>query len=68
MFDDLNTALVRAHRVDLERAARAQRLVRLATGCKPSALRVRTGQLVTWFRSGIGDRAVGPVAGRECCA
>ena len=72
MIDDLNLALVKAHRLDLTREACTQRLARLATCCKPSALRARTEQLVHWLRqgqlgTGIDDLSAGPITAR-CCA
>ena len=45
MIDDLNTALVQAHRFDLAQEACRSRLARLATCCKPSAVRERMTRL-----------------------
>ena len=72
MIDDLNTALVQAHRFDLAREAGKSRLARLATGCKPSVLRDRTAHLVSWFRhgqlgTGFDDMSAAPITAR-CCA
>ena len=72
MIDDLNTALVQAHRLDLAREACMFRLARLATCCKPSYLRDRTAHLVSWFQhgqigTGIDDLSSAPITAR-CCA
>ena len=73
MIDDLNYALVKAHRFDLAREAYAQRLARLATCCKQSVIRERTANLVSWFRhgqigTGIDDMRAAPITARGCCA
>jgi hypothetical protein len=73
VIDDLNTALVHAHRLDLAREANASRLVRLASCCKPSALRANTEALLSWLRhgqlgTGIDDLSAAPIAARGCCA
>ena len=73
MIDDLNFALVKEHRLDIAREACASRLARLASCCKPSALRERTEQLVSWFRhgqigTGIDDMSAAPITARGCCA
>jgi hypothetical protein len=72
VIDDLNTALVQAHRLDLAREAGMSRLARLATCCKPSVIRDRTAHLVSWFRhgqigTGIDDMSAAPLTAR-CCA
>jgi hypothetical protein len=68
MIDDLNTALVQARRLDLAREACAHRLARLASCCKPSALRERTEYLVSWFRQGqigrMDDMSAAPITAR----
>ena len=73
MIDDLNLALVKAHRLDLAREACTQRLARLAACCKPSVLRARTEQLAHWFRhgqigTGIDDMRAAPITASGCCA
>jgi hypothetical protein len=73
VIDDLNTALVHAHRLDLAREAASSRLARIATGCQPSALRERTDHLVSWLRhgqlgTGIDDMSAAPITARGCCA
>ena len=73
MIDDLNTALARAHRLDLAREACTRRLAHLASCCQPSVLRQRTEQLVHWFRhgqigTGIDDLSAAPLTARGCCA
>ncbi|MDX6197278.1 MAG: hypothetical protein QOJ79_429 [Actinomycetota bacterium] len=72
MIDDLNTALARAHHLDLSREACARRLAHLASCCQPSVLRQRTEQLVSWFRhgqigTGVDDLSSAPPTAR-CCA
>jgi hypothetical protein len=71
VIDDLNTALVKAHRLDLAREAGASRLARIASCCRPSALRARAEHLVSWFRhgqigTGIDDMCAGPITARGC--
>jgi len=73
MIDDLNTALAKAHRLDLTREAGRSRLVRLAMCCQPSYLRDRTAHLVSWFKhgqigTGIDDLSAAPITARGCCA
>jgi hypothetical protein len=73
VIDDLNTALVQAHRIELAREACAYRLARLANCCKPSVVRTRTEQLVSWFRhgqigTGVDDLSAAPLTARGCCA
>jgi hypothetical protein len=73
VIDDLNTALVRAHRHDLEREAASARLVRIASCCKPSVLRERVEHMVGWLRhgqlgTGIDDMSAAPITARGCCA
>jgi hypothetical protein len=73
VIDDLNTALVHAHRLDLAREAGAHRLARLASCCKPSVLRAKAEQLAGWFRhgqigTGIDDMSAAPITARGCCA
>ena len=73
MIDDLSTALVRAHRLDLAREATSTRLARIVTCCKPSALRVKAEALVSWLRhgqvgTGIHDESFAPITARGCCA
>jgi hypothetical protein len=73
MIDDLNTALARAHRLDLSREACTQRLARLAACCEPSLLRARAEHLVSWLRhgqigTGLDDMSAAPITARGCCA
>jgi hypothetical protein len=73
MIDDLTTALVTAHRRDLDRRAAADRLVRLAQCCKPSALRQRLAASIHWLQAGqLGtgrmDTSSAPLTSRGCCA
>ena len=72
MIDDLTTALMKVHRTDLVHEAASSRLARVATGCRPSALRRQAGGLVEWLRhgqlgTGIEELATGPLTSR-CCA
>ncbi|MCU1592356.1 MAG: hypothetical protein JWP11_3612 [Frankiales bacterium] len=73
MIDDLNTALVQAHRLDLAREAASLRLARLVTCCRPSFLRQQLGDAVDWLRhgqlgTGIDDVGSAPLTSRGCCA
>jgi hypothetical protein len=73
VIDDLNTALVQAHRIDLAREAASTRLARIVTCCKPSVLRERTESFVSWLRhgqvgTGIDDMSASPLTSRGCCA
>ena len=73
MIEDLNSALARAHRLDLAREACTHRLARLAACCKPSFLRDRTEHVVGWLRqgqigTGIDDLSAAPITARGCCA
>jgi hypothetical protein len=73
MIDDLNTALARAHHLDLSQEACMRRLARLGSCCQPSALRERTERLVSWFRhgqlgTGVDDLSAAPITARGCCA
>ena len=72
MIDDVTTALVQARRLDFAREACVSRLARIASCCKPSAVRERTERLVSWFRhgqigTGIDDMRAAPITAR-CCA
>lgn len=73
MIDDLNTALVQAHRLDLAREAASARLARIVTCCKPSVLRAQAQHFVAWLRhgqvgTGIDDLSAAPITARGCCA
>lgn len=72
MITDLNTALVQVHRSDLVREAASHRLARIATCCRPSALRRQAAGLVDWLRhgqlgTGFDDVSTAPLTSR-CCA
>jgi hypothetical protein len=73
VIDDLNTALVQAHRFDLAREAASTRLARIVTCCKPSVLREKAESLLGWLRhgqvgTGIDDMSAAPITARGCCA
>lgn len=74
MIDDLNTALVQAHRLDIAREAASTRLARIVTCCKPSVLRENAQRLVAWLRHGQVGNGIDvlasspPLTTRGCCA